>query len=80
VVTNLPYGDLEELAEVRVKLGTRDRRNVAVLVGAEWPDRKGSAQSDPPASVVPRRSHADLSAAVGSAGAGDGFASAPLRW
>ena len=42
-------------------------------------DRKGSAQSDPPASVVPRRGHADLSAAVGSAGAGDSFASAQLR-
>jgi hypothetical protein len=37
VVTNLPYGDLEELAEILVKLGTRDRCNVALLVRAEWP-------------------------------------------
>ena len=40
VVTNLPYGDLEELAEILVKLGTRDRCNVALLVRAEWPTAK----------------------------------------
>ena len=40
VVTNLPYGDLEELAEILVKLGTRDRCNVALLVRAEWPIAK----------------------------------------
>ena len=40
VVTNLPYGDLEELAETLVKLGTRDRCNVALLVRAEWPIAK----------------------------------------
>ena len=37
MVTNLPYGDLEELAEILVKLGTRDRCGVALLVRAEWP-------------------------------------------
>jgi hypothetical protein len=35
-VTNLPYGDLEELAEILVKLGTRDRCGVALLVRSEW--------------------------------------------
>jgi hypothetical protein len=40
VVTNLPYGDLQELAEILVKLGTRDRCNVALLVRAEWPIAK----------------------------------------
>ena len=40
MVTNLPYGDLEELAEILVKLGTRDRCNVALLVRAEWPIAK----------------------------------------
>ena len=40
VVTNLPYGDLEELAEILVKLGTRDRCSVALLVRAEWPIAK----------------------------------------
>ena len=40
VVTNLPYGDLEELAEILVKLGARDRCNVALLVRAEWPIAK----------------------------------------
>ena len=39
-VTNLPYGDREELAESLVKLGTRDRCNVALLVRAEWPIAK----------------------------------------
>jgi hypothetical protein len=36
VVTNLPYGDLEELAEILVKLGVRDQCNVALLVRTEW--------------------------------------------
>jgi hypothetical protein len=40
VVTNLPYGDLKELAEILVKLGTQDRCNVALLVRAEWPIAK----------------------------------------
>ena len=40
VVTNLPYGDLEELAEILVKLGTSDRCSVALLVRAEWPIAK----------------------------------------
>jgi hypothetical protein len=40
VVTNLPYGDLEELAEILVRLGTRDRCGVALLVRAEWPIAK----------------------------------------
>ena len=35
-VTNLPYGDLEELAEILIKLGVRGRCNVALLVRAEW--------------------------------------------
>jgi hypothetical protein len=39
-ITNLPYGDLEELAEILVKLGTRDRCGVALLVRAEWPVAK----------------------------------------
>jgi hypothetical protein len=39
-ITNLPYNDLEELTEILVKLGTRDRRNVALLVRAEWPIAK----------------------------------------
>jgi hypothetical protein len=39
-VTNLPYGDLEELAEILVRLGTRDRCGVALLVRAEWPIAK----------------------------------------
>jgi hypothetical protein len=40
VVTNLPYGDLEELAEILIRLGTRDRCGVALLVRAEWPIAK----------------------------------------
>ena len=36
----LPYGDLEELAEILVKLGPRDRCNAALLVLAEWPIAK----------------------------------------
>jgi hypothetical protein len=40
VVTNLPYGDLEELTEILVKLGIRDRCGVALLVRAEWPIAK----------------------------------------
>jgi hypothetical protein len=36
VVTNLPYNDLEELAEILVKLGIRDGCNVALLVRSEW--------------------------------------------
>ena len=79
VVTNLPYGDLEELAEILVKLGTRDRCNVALLVRAEWPIAKARHN------LIHRHPwfHGvvmlDLSAAVGSAGAGDSFASAQLR-
>ena len=38
-VTNLPYGDLEELAEILVRLGSRDRCG-ALLVRAEWPIAK----------------------------------------
>ena len=38
--TNLPYGDLEGLAEILVRLGTRDRCGVALLVRAEWPIAK----------------------------------------
>ena len=34
--TNLPFGDLEELAEILVRLGTRVRCGVALLVRAEW--------------------------------------------
>jgi hypothetical protein len=40
VVTNLPYSDLEELAEILVRLGTRDRCGVALIVRAEWPIAK----------------------------------------
>jgi hypothetical protein len=40
VITNLPYGDLEELAEILVKLGTRDECSIALLVRAEWPIAK----------------------------------------
>jgi hypothetical protein len=40
VVTNLPYRDLKELAEILVRLGTRDRCGVALLVRAEWPIAK----------------------------------------
>ena len=36
VVTNLPYGDLEELATHLIGLGVRDRCGVALLVRAEW--------------------------------------------
>jgi hypothetical protein len=36
VVTNLPYSDLEELAEILIKLGIRDGCNVALLVRTEW--------------------------------------------
>ena len=39
-VTNLPYGDLEELAEILDRLGTRYRCGVALLVRAEWPIAK----------------------------------------
>jgi hypothetical protein len=42
-VTNLPYGDLEELAEVLVRLGSCDRCGVALLVRAEWPIAKRAA-------------------------------------
>ena len=35
-----PYGDLEGLAEILVRLGTRDRCGVALLVRAEWPIAK----------------------------------------
>jgi hypothetical protein len=41
VVTNLPYRELEELAEILIKLGVRDRCNVALLVRAEWVIPKG---------------------------------------
>jgi hypothetical protein len=36
VITNLPYRDLEELAEILVKLGVRDGCSVALLVRTEW--------------------------------------------
>jgi hypothetical protein len=36
VVTNLPYGDLEELATHLIDLGVRDRCGVALLVRSEW--------------------------------------------
>ena len=36
VVTNLPYGDLEELATHLIGLGVRDHCGVALLVRAEW--------------------------------------------
>jgi hypothetical protein len=36
VVTNLPYGDLEELATHLISLGVRDRCGVALLVRTEW--------------------------------------------
>jgi hypothetical protein len=36
VVTNLPYGDLEELATHLIGLGVRDRCSVALLVRSEW--------------------------------------------
>jgi hypothetical protein len=36
VVTNLPYGDLEELATHLIGLGVRDRCGVALLVRTEW--------------------------------------------
>jgi hypothetical protein len=42
-VTNLPYGDLEELAEILVRLWTRDRCGVALLVRAEWPTARRAA-------------------------------------
>jgi hypothetical protein len=35
-ITNLPYRDLEELAEILIKLGIRDGCNVALLVRTEW--------------------------------------------
>jgi hypothetical protein len=36
VLTNLPYGDLEELATHLISLGARDRCAVALLLRAEW--------------------------------------------
>jgi hypothetical protein len=36
VVTNLPYGDREELATHLIGLGVRDHCGVALLVRAEW--------------------------------------------
>ena len=39
-VTNLPYSDLEGLAEILVRLGSRNRCGVALLVRAEWPIAK----------------------------------------
>ena len=36
VVTNLPYGDLEELATHLIGLGVRDHCSVALLLRAEW--------------------------------------------
>jgi hypothetical protein len=36
VITNLPYRDLEELAEILIKIGIRDGCNVALLVRTEW--------------------------------------------
>ena len=36
VVTNLPYGDLEELATHLIDLGVRDHCGVALLLRAEW--------------------------------------------
>jgi hypothetical protein len=35
-ITNLPYRDLEELAEILVKLGIRDGCGTALLVRTEW--------------------------------------------
>lgn len=62
---------------------SRPLRNSRPLRGgaarARRMDRKGSAQSDPPAFVVPRCSHADLSAALGAARAGDGQPAAQFR-
>ena len=77
-VTNLPYGDRRAGRDSRPPRDTRPLRGGAARA-RRMADRKGSAQSDPPASVVPRCGHADLSAAVGSARAGDSFASAQLR-
>jgi hypothetical protein len=36
VITNLPYGELKELATHLIGLGVRDRCGVALLVRAEW--------------------------------------------
>jgi hypothetical protein len=62
---------------------SRPPRNSRPLRGgaarARRMDRKGSAQSDPPAFVVPRCGHADLSAALGAARAGDGQPAAQFR-
>jgi hypothetical protein len=35
-VTNLPYSDLDELAAILVRLGARDRCNIALLVRHSW--------------------------------------------
>ena len=35
-MTNLPYSDLDELAAILVRLGARDRCNIALLVRHSW--------------------------------------------
>jgi hypothetical protein len=73
-VTHLPYGDLEELAEILVKLGTQDRCNVALL--ARMADCKSAPQVDSLTSLVSGDGAADVPAAVGGADEGQWVAAA----
>jgi hypothetical protein len=74
-VTNLLYGDLEELATHLIGLGVRDHCSVALLLRAEWivPRR---ARSGPRASSLRWRGDADDKAALGGAISGQRLAAA----
>ena len=75
VVTNLPYGDLEELATHLIGLGVRDHCSVALLLRAEWIVPKAGARTP----ALRRRRDADGKAALGGAGAGQRVAAPQFR-
>jgi hypothetical protein len=79
VVTNLPYGDLEELATHLISLGARDRCAVALLLRAEWIVPKARPQVGARASALRRRGDADGKAALGGEDAGLKVAAPQLR-
>ena len=78
VVTNLPYGDLEELATHLIGLGVRDH-----CAWRSCPRRVDRSQGAPQAGArtpaLRRRRDADGKAALGGAGAGQRIASSQFR-
>jgi hypothetical protein len=76
VVTNLPYGDLEELATHLIGLGVRDHCGLAPC----RVDRsQGAPQAGARTSALPRRRDADGKAALGGAGAEQRVAAPQFR-